>query len=133
MKFCKNCLKRKHKAIGLCNPCYQYFNRTGKQRPDDQFLYRKKNGEGCLRKDGYRVLQINKKRILEHTYIMEIFLNRKLFKNENVHHKNGIRHDNRIENLELWSNSQPSGQKIQEKVKWIKEFIKNYPEFFIKN
>lgn len=128
MRMCLHCSERKHYAKDLCKRCYLFFKYHSIERTN-----RKKNGTGCLRKDGYRVLSINKKRILEHTHVMENYLNRKLFKNENVHHINGIRHDNRIENLELWSSSQPSGQKIEEKVKWIKEFIKNYPEFFIKN
>jgi len=42
-------------------------------------------------------------RILEHRFIMEQYLNRKLDRNEIVHHKNGDPLDNRIENLELHS------------------------------
>jgi hypothetical protein len=53
-------------------------------------------------------------------------LGRPLYSDENVHHKNGVRDDNRIENLELWSTLQPAGQRVTDKLQWAFEFAGRY-------
>ena len=65
-------------------------------------------------------------RIMEHRAVMEACLGRELTAEENVHHINGVRDDNRLENLELWSSSQPSGQRVEDKVAWAKEILALY-------
>jgi hypothetical protein len=69
--------------------------------------------------DGYRMLGGPGGRVLEHRVIMEQLLGRPLRKFENVHHKNGVRHDNRPENLELWVKPQPQGQRVEDLIAWM--------------
>ncbi len=116
-----------------CRPCYT-AKRQRKYLSDDVPVQKKaKHGAGTKNPDGYRIITktghpnaMKHGRILEHTFVMSEFLKRPLHKHENVHHKNGIRDDNRIENLELWSKSQPKGQRVEDKIKWATEFLKQY-------
>jgi hypothetical protein len=77
--------------------------------------------------NGYRIFWINGKRVPEHRMVMEEILGRPLMpRTENVHHKNGVRHDNRPENLELWASMQPTGQRVSDLLLFAREILDRY-------
>jgi hypothetical protein len=113
MAICQECDKLfevSKKAKGLfCSTecCYENKVPTGSTIPDSNGYSIIKVPKGTL---GTKHRGASKNRwMLEHRYVMQQKLGRPLTEFENVHHINGQRSDNRIENLELWNQSQPSG------------------------
>lgn len=128
VEVCKlqNC-ENPHRSLGYCEMHYTRFKKYG----DPYFIKFKGfhfNGKG------YKMISHPKthKTIPEHRLIMEQFLGRPLLKHENVHHINGNRTDNRIENLELWSKFQPSGQRICDKIEYAKTILEQYAPELLK-
>jgi hypothetical protein len=116
---------KKHEAHGLCNTHYSYAVGRGDipARPRNRRI----NTEGYAmifwpghpnaQKSGY---------IPEHVAAMSQILGRPLVPGENVHHVNGVRDDNRWENLELWVTKQPKGQRASDVIEWATEMLKRY-------
>lgn len=84
------------KAFGLCETHYEIRSNHG----DPNFPIRRRRGMGSFN-EGYKIIKVNKKRLREHRHFMEQFIGRKLKCSEVVHHKNGNRSDNRLDNLEV--------------------------------
>ncbi len=88
--------------------------------------YTDENGYRKIFKLGHPNAVGSKGLISEHTWVMSQHIGRPLRKRENVHHKNGRRDDNRIENLELWDKIHPPGQRVKDKISWCKQYLSSH-------
>ena len=86
-------------------------------------------GTGCVDGGGYLTYRHgNLRGVKVHRYVYEQHYGVKLLDNQNVHHINGDRLDNRIENLELWDTTQPSGQRVEDKIRFYFELVGRYKD-----
>lgn len=106
--------------------CYSHRRQQRKGRPITPIKKRASSGEGSINKNGYRIVTVNGASAMEHRHVMEQYLGRKLLPEETVHHRNGVRDDNRIENLELWSSRHPGGQRVEDLLTYAKEILELY-------
>lgn len=115
-------------ARGMCRTHYARLVRHGSSNGFSDWY--KKRETQIIDSSGYALTYDPKHpnakksgRILEHRRVMSQKIGRPLQSGENVHHINGNRSDNRIENLELWKSSQPAGQRVQDLVRYAISII----------
>lgn len=91
-----------------------------------------KDGYAFIRVPGHPRSNKHTDRVREHIIVMEEVLGRYLLPGEEVHHKNGVRSDNRPENLELWNRSHPSGARIPDQIEWAVTILERYAPHHLK-
>jgi len=105
---------RKTKSCGCRSSGRSKFNSS---RNDHGYIMLHRPWHPNAKKDG---------RVLEHVLVMSHMLKRPLRDGETVHHKNGIRDDNRPENLELWTSQHGRGVRASDLTKFCIEHLKIY-------
>ncbi len=114
---CVDCGEPSNKDCVRCKNC---VDQTGTANPNWR-------GGKYYNKKGYIMrLVSDRKYVFEHVLVMEELLGRKLHQRENVHHLNGVKDDNRLDNLELWTKPQPSGIRVSDAIKWAQEVLGRY-------
>lgn len=111
-------------ARGWCIMHYQRVTQLGYADGGPVGRLKAADGEGGDDGRGYRNITVNGRKMLEHRWVMEQQHGRPLLPGENVHHKNGMKADNRPENLELWVKVQPAGQRVEDLVAFV---VEHYP------
>ena len=125
------CKKKPPERWSRCSMHAQRMKYHGSYGGPDSTMRAKGTGtDWAVNKDGYVERSLVKARVrtreLQHRVVMAEVIGRPLLSHETPHHKNGVRSDNRPENLELWVKSQPAGQRAVDLLAWAREVIETY-------
>lgn len=122
------------KSGGMCEAHRQRAKSTGDVRPE---LPLREPPSGSHLSHGYRRVTVppaerwlvgGTTTAAEHRLVMARFLGRPLRPDESVHHRNGDRTDNRLENLELWARYQPTGARVVDLIAWARHVLARYED-----
>ena len=124
-----NC-DRPHNAKGYCTAHYiRHLNGADMAAPiQSKVRGNRYSPNAWIDPKGYHRVKeyATGRNIMVHRLVMQEHLGRPLNQHERVHHINGDRGDNRIENLELWNTSHPSGRRVADLIHWAREVLATY-------
>lgn len=111
---------------GVCRTCKRQWTVPRAPRPFEAKRWIGSNGYALV--NGYKGHPNANESgyILEHVLVVATFIGRALVHGETVHHKNGRKDDNRLENLELWDKTHPAGQRQGDLVDWAISIIERH-------
>lgn len=120
-RSCPACDNPMSKRSKLCRTCSNQLNPRKRHKGGRVFH---SAGYVMIREPEHPRSRSNNGYVFEHILVMEQALGRYLHHSESVHHLNGVRDDNRPENLELWVKPQPTGVRASDAISWALETLR---------